>query len=791
MLVPLSILKKYLKTTAGVEEITQKLTDIGLEVEEIHQRCDLDDFIVAQIVDFEKHPNADKLNVCKVNNGKEILQIVCGAPNVAKNMKVVLAPIGTLIPRDNFTIKRAKIRDIESCGMMCSAAELNLGTESNGIISLPDYFIVGEKYAPQAGLNDPVLEVNLTPNRGDCASIYGVARDLSAGGIGEFLPVNTENNSICNTDLLGEIDSLVCKKFGLVKIENVSAIQSPVWMQQDLQKFGIKSRNLLVDITNYVMMVFGQPMHCFDADKIIGKISVKTAKITEEFLDLKSEKKHILPGDIVVCDERGVVSLGGIIGGDGSAVCENTKNILLEAAFFEKDCIAKTGQRLNIFTDARFRFERGTDREMIDFALDFASKIVLECLPKAEISGKSMVEFKNTNPAVINYNFNFFEQICGISLDIETQKQIISRLGLKIIANNPTSCQILPPSHRHDISNSRDIVEEILRIYGYNNLEKRPFKIGKRQLSSHENVLKLKKIVANFGYDEVITFAFQDDKMVQNVRYNQGKLLTIFNPIISTNSSMRQSILPGLLDRLGDILRKNPEANVNLFEEGGVFIDSQTFKNANNIAFTSNGYFGDFDYTKSQEKSSWHLAKTHVQSILELGFNLESRLVKLVKAELEFTHPHRAFYLEYDGKNVAIFGEISPVYLDELGVKNVVAFGEIFDIFSLKTPYCKAKCSENDLQPIYRECSFMCEKSIKTGEIIAKMREFSPSITDITLVDLYKNPEWTGDFSIALKLAIQQDNVLTSAQIDEIFFGAINAAVAGFNVKLRGGENAI
>lgn len=785
MLIPFSILKKYLQTDENIKQISEKLTDIGLEVEKIKMRTDLEDFIVAEIIDFEKHPNADKLNVCKVNNGTEILQIVCGAPNVQKNMKVVLAPVGTMIPRDNFAIKNAKIRGVDSYGMMCSSSELNLGNDSEGIIHLPNWFVIGEKYATQAGVNDPVIEISLTPNRGDCASIYGIARDLSATGIGKLNKIEIPDLSANDNNLLDSIDKAICKKFGAIRISNVSCISSPPWLQMDLQKFGIKPRNLLVDITNYIMMVFGQPMHCFDADKITGKISVKQIEKSDIMIDLKNEEQKLEKGDIVICDEKSIISLAGIIGGKDSAVAENTKNVILEAAYFDKHQIAKTSQRLNIITDAKFRFERGTDYKMINFALEFAKNTILESIPDMQIEDISMFDDKFAD-SIIAYNFAKFKKVCGIDISIEKQLEIINNLELKV--NNITNdgCNIIIPSHRHDISNETDIVEEILRIYGYNNLEETPMRIIANQGDGNK-LLQIKRLIASFGYDEIITFVFQNNKLVNDMRYKNQDLIEIFNPISHNESTLRQSLLPGLFDRICDMLRMDGNRSINLFEEGSVFLDNVNFENQNHIALMSVGNFGNEDYTKSQQKSSWHIAKTHLYNILTIG-GIDLSNINLVKANLNFTHPYRSFYLEKNGSKIAIFGELNPLYTSEFDIKNTISFVEILDIKSLYSNNIQIGFQENHLQPIYRECSFLCKKSIKIGDLIDKMQSFSNKIQNIILIDIYTNPEWNNDFSITLRIKIEQITIMNLEQIDEVFFGTIKVATENFDLKLRDGN---
>ncbi|QED23394.1 phenylalanine--tRNA ligase subunit beta [Candidatus Deianiraea vastatrix] len=788
MRIPLSILKKFLDTNATLDEISEKLTSIGLEVEEIHKRSDLDDFIVAKIISFEKHPNADKLNVCKVDNGTEILQIVCGAPNVKADMKVVLAQIGTLIPRDNFAIKKAKIREVESCGMMCSASELLLGTDANGIIELSGDFKVGEKYAMQAGLCDPVIEISLTPNRGDCASVFGVARDLSAAKLGKLIEAKNALHDIKINDKMSNILSKDCAKFGLVKIDNINQ-KSPLWLTSCLESFGIKPRNFAVDLTNYIMMTYGQPMHAYDADKIKGAICVKNADKDEDFIDLKDEVRKIKKGDIIICDEEKIICIAGIIGSKSSCVDENTKNVILEAAFFDKEQIAKTGQRLMLQTDARFRFERGIDYKMTDFAIDFAINTIKNEQNDAKIIEKSIFGQDFEKIIKIDYEYSLFTKIIGINLHKTTQDEILLSLGYKIEKSDDKICKLAVPSFRGDILCAKNIVEDIARIHGFSHIVQQPisYHITSKKNTKHEKMLKIKRQAASFGYDELTTFTFQNDEIVENIRYSTEKVIKLHNPISSNNSCMRQSLLSGLFERLSAFLRYNINENVAIFEVGSVFLDTKTFENKTNLAFLSRGTFGEKDYSLTQEKSSWLIAKTHLEHIIKHGIEIAKDDIKLTPCEANFAHPYKSFYLSKNGRNIAVFGEFSPIFLAKYDICDTISFAEIFDLdylFSLEKPNEKNN-NECELQYLYRDFSFIVKNDVKIGNLISEI-EKNPIINDVILTDIYKNEAWKDEMSISISIKIAQEKQLASAELDKISEKIIEAASTICNAKLRG-----
>jgi len=792
MKIPLSILKNFLNTNASTEQICEKLTSIGLEVENIIKRDDLSQFIVAKIVDFEKHLDADKLNVCKVDNGTEILQIVCGAPNVEKGMKVVLAPIGSLIPRDKFTIKHAKIRGIESHGMMCSYSELMLGGDAEGIIKLSDEFEIGKNYAIQAGLLDEIIEIALTPNRGDCANIYGIARDLSATGIGSF---NAIDLSICElknqtkNDYLWNIETEKCMKFGLVKIENVNCISSPLWLKSCIENFGMKSKNLLVDITNYVMMVYGQPMHCYDADTICGKISVKSAIIPEEFVDLKDVKRKIEHHDIIICDNEKILGIAGIIGGKTSAISNETKNIILEAGFFDKNQIAITGQRLYLQTDARFRFERGIDYKITDFALDFATKVILNEVSSAKVIKKDVFGCSYKNEIIIDYQYSLFKKIIGFNLAKEKQDAIITNLGFKIQESNENLCKILVPSARQDIVSSKNIVEEILRIYGYNYLPNTPLSYFINTNFSNKYIQKItniKKQIASFGYDEVINFVFQDDKIANDIRYASDNIIKLYNPMVSNNASMRQSLLTGLFEKLISFHKYDAVENINIFETGSVFLNDQHFMHTNNIAFLSYGSFGNLDYTKSQKQSSLIIAKTHLFDILSKSFNIDIKNLQISIFNSDFSHPYRGFKVGFDNKIIAYYGEFSPVFLNKFDIKNTVHFSEILDVDNLMKVSTNAqKLEESELQYVYRDFSFKIKKDIKIGNLIDVVYKSDDRIINVNLVDIYENANWENEISISITIKIMQKVILTSEDLQKISQNIIYESMKNFNAILR------
>lgn len=787
MKIPVSILKKFLKTEKTTPEITEKLTNIGLEVEEVLDRSDLGPFLVAQIINFEKHPNADKLNICKVDIGSEVLQIVCGAENVKSGMKTIFAKIGTIIPNGKFEIKQAKIRGLDSFGMLCSYDELLLDSGFDGIAELPDFFEVGKSFAKQAGLDDETIEISLTPNRGDCASIIGVARDLSACDFGEFLSYKNDFKFEKNSDLIDNI----CEgnSFSLLKIEDVSAIKSPIELESSLVKFGLKPKNLLVDLTNYTMMLFGQPMHAYDADKIKGKISVKMLEEDCDFVDLKDATHKLKLGDLVICDEEKIIAIAGIIGSKSSAISENTTKILLEAANFDTKKIAKTGQRLNITSDARFRFERGVDQNLMEISQGFVLSEILKNIPNAKITA---CDFGITKSAKIQieYQFSLFEKVIGVGCDNKVQKEILQKLGFEIISGNQDLIEVLVPSFRYDISNDKDLVEEIFRIYGCEKVVNLPIKFikkGKTKFDENwEKTMSIKKTLAGIGYDEVITMPFQHDDIVSKIRYDGSEAVKLFNPISSLESSMRKSALVGLFDLFCKEFLQTRDENINVFECASVFLDRKTFNNQTNLGILSSGSFGKGDFRNLAKKSSFDEIKSHVFAILSSFYDDLSDL-SFEKMDLDFAHSYKSFYIAKNHIRIGSIGQFSYEMLSNLGISNDVYFAEIFDINNLERIREKSKKPETDLQKITREFAFILDKNVAIGDFINALRLCDGSIFGVTLLDIFESDKWENARSLAISFDILQEKQLSVGEVNEISEKIINIAEKNFAAKLRDG----
>ena len=478
-------LKDYLDFDCSLLQLSHKLTSIGLEVENIRSPItDPDKFIVCEVIKVEKHPNADKLKICNVSDGKDNYKIVCGAQNVKNGLITVLAKEGAIIynlKENAFKISKSKIRGIESNGMLCSEEELGIEEKSTGIIELNDSYEVGKSFSDYVSDEDIEIEIAITPNRVDCAGVYGIARDLSASGLGKLKELKVQNINSSRKSII-KIDNKLkdkdCPQFFLREVKNVSNTESPDWMLKRFRMTDIKIISCLVDVTNYINFDICRPLHVFDADKIEGNIIIRHSKKGEKFLGLDDQEYILDDNMIVICDENKIISLAGILGGKNSCCDHETKNILIESAYFLPDSISSTGRKLNIQSDARYRFERGIDPESTKNGINLASKMI------TELCGGELCEIINDNTSIkqersIEISSDFINQILGTNLNNEVIKEKLLKIGCSI-ENKNSIFLVTPPSWRQDISIKEDLVEEVARLYGYDSIENEPMNIKKR-----------------------------------------------------------------------------------------------------------------------------------------------------------------------------------------------------------------------------------------------------------------------------------------------------------------------
>ena len=548
-------LRDHLDTSADLNTITDTLTSIGLEIENVEDKSrDFKDFTVAKVIKAEKHPDADKLKVCIVKTTTGNFQVVCGAKNVKEGMLGIFAPENSYIPGTELHLKKTKIRGVESCGMLVSEKEMGISDEHNGIIEIDSNHKIGEQFIKIFKIDEPIIEINLTPNRSDCLSVRGIARDLAAAGLGNLkdLKFKTIKESFKSPMKWKKDfnDKNLCPGVSGRYFKNVKNVESPKWLQKRLTAIGLRPISALVDITNYVTFDLGRPLHVYDADKVFGDLTMRFAKKDEECLALNEVNYKCTEDMIVISDDDNKLhGMGGVMGGLNSGCSMKTKNVFLEVALFDPISVTKTGRKLNLQSDARFRFERGIDSESIYWGVEAASQMI------SELCGGEASEFVSTqiNKTVIkkiNFNTNKIKSFGGINIDIKDQSMILNSLGFKV-KENKSNFEIEIPSFRPDIVGEADIVEEIIRIYGFDKipLKKINYDEEKNQIlnSSIKTYYKAKKIIASEGYSEVVTWSFMDEKKAKVI---SNDLISLQNPISIDLNTMRPSTIPNLLEAI-------------------------------------------------------------------------------------------------------------------------------------------------------------------------------------------------------------------------------------------------
>jgi phenylalanyl-tRNA synthetase beta chain len=802
----LSWLKEHLDTSASLEAIVDGLTKVGLEVEGVEDPAkELAPYITAYVISAEQHPNADRLRVCMVDigDGKPV-QVVCGAPNARTGMKSVFSPPGTYIPGKNITISVGMVRGVESAGMLCSGFELGLSEDHDGIIDLPADAPVGIRFVDYAKLDDPIIDIAVTPNRSDALGVYGVARDLAAAGLGslkrhDLKPVKGEGACPVSVKLnFAAEDKHLAPAFALRLVRGVKNGPSPEWMQSRLKAIGLRPINTLVDITNYITFDRGRPLHVFDAKKVKGHLVVRHAKEGDEILALDGKTYRPDPTTVVICDDNGVESIAGIMGGEHSGCDEHTTDVLIESALWDALNVAQSGRKLGINTDARYRFERGVDPAFCLPGLDVATHMVLELC--GGTPSEAIVAGEVPQPEkIIAFPWSEVKRLTGVSMLVPEMKAILTELGFWV-SGNDKEVKVAVPSWRPDVEQKADIVEEIIRIAGLDQVEMIPFPrepatVAKPVLTLIQKRTRLaKRALAARGLVEAVTWSFIGK--AEAVAFGGGKpQLALANPIASDLSDMRPSLLPGLLKAVDrNVARGIPD--VALFEVGQVFKGDKPEDQSIMATALRRGLAG-----ADGSGRHWHSdavidafdAKADAFALLEaLGIPVAG--LQVVQGGPAWYHPGRSGTLQFGPKLVVgAFGEVHPRILEALDVKGPVVACEInLDLLpppKAKPTRMKPKLVLPEFQPVSRDFAFIVDKTMPAAEIIKATQAAERAlITDISVFDVYEGtgvPD--GKVSIAIAVSLQPvEKTLTDTEIDAISTRIIAEVSKKTGATLRG-----
>ena len=776
MNITLNWLKKHLKTSSNTNAIAEKLTSIGLEVESITSASsNLSNFKVCKVLKAIKHPDADKLKVCDVDIGDgKITKVVCGASNARDGLITVYASPGTVIPKNGMKLSVAKIRGVESFGMLCSESELNLSEESEGIIELKKKFNVGDNFFTEN--LDPMIDISITPNRSDCLGVRGIARDLAACGEGSFIQQKIEKIKVTSKkNIKVEIArESGCSQFGGCYIEGVQNKESPVWLKKHLESVGQKPISAIVDITNYVMLDINRPLHAYDADKIKEKIIVRRSKKGESFKALDNKNYQLSADHCVISDKEKVLGLGGIIGGETTGIELDTTNIFLEAASFDPISIAKSSKELGIITDAKYRFERGVDPNSIEEGLIKASKLIQEIcggkISKINIIGKSNYKEKKIKFIVSN-----FKKLIGFSISNIEAIKILEKLGF-IVKNKKTYLDLIVPSFRPDINQEVDIIEELIRIKGYNNIPlAEPNRIAFKPALNYEQKLfhYIQRSIASLGYLETVTWSFASSKINDLLT---DKKLRLTNPISSDLDTLRTSIFSNILTHCKNNIDRGYK-NLMLFEIGPVFNGINPGDQSVVAGALRLGHKIEKSWIEKNALSNVYDVKSDAISVLlDLGIE-KDKLVIENKSNLLF-HPGRSGSI-YLGSNkgplLATFGEINPIIINQLEFEKLSPCGFEIYLEGFKEPKKKQKDKNvftvSKYQSVERDFAFVVDKNIKASEIISIIKNCEPIlIQSIDIFDVYEGDNIEKNKkSIALSVKLQSmDKTLDEKTIEAI-----------------------
>jgi len=802
MLLSLNWLKDFVNTGVDLDALAHGLTMAGIEVEEIIQvGSEWDNVIVAEITEVEPHPNADKLSLTLVSTGAEELPVVCGAKNISRGMKIALARPGAKLP-NGMEIKKSKIRGQMSHGMICSEPELGLGNDATGIMPLSNDLVPGTPLADALDLRDTILDLGITPNRSDCLSVAGIAREVSAifnvpYTVPKPSPAET-GDPIENTVTVEVVIPDHCPRYAMRLVENVNICQSPLWMRRRLENSGIRAINNVVDITNYILLEWGQPMHAFDLDLITdNRITVRSAMDNESFVTLDENERKLPDGTVMICDGKEPVAIGGIMGGLKSGISDKTTAVLLESAYFDPSAIARTGRAINLKTEASLRFEKGVDINTIIPALDRAADLVVTLAHGSLAKGRIDAHAKNPNiPEKIILSVSRASQTLGLALSSREMKQILNKLGMDTVETSADTLQVTPPSYRYDINRDIDLVEEIARIHGYDNI---PVTFPKSVLTAKQAnpqlqfTGKLKEIAVSLGYFEVINYSFIAPEHIRAINIDHSDPRTdpveLLNPLSADQSVMRTTLLPGLLLNLKHN-NNNHISNIRFFEIGHVF--------------TKTGNGSGIDETKKiagllsgiRNNENWSL-KNENTDFFDIKGTVETFLARLHIHDMTFTlkpgepylHPSKSLGINVNHQKIGSFGEIHPDVIENFELENSAYLFEMdFDRLLKHASNNPAYTPFSRNPAIYRDLAMLVNREITAETIIQTIRTFKNKlITDIKIFDFYQGNNIDKDKkSLAFRIKFHSDQrTLTDKEVNKIRDKLVSYLYTELGIELR------
>jgi phenylalanyl-tRNA synthetase beta chain len=784
---PLSWLKRYLETTATADELAAAMTRLGLEVEGVENPADaLAPFVIARVLTAERHPQADKLQVLSVDTGSGTgLQVVCGAPNARAGLVGVFGPPGAHVPGLDVVLKVAAIRGVESNGMMCSARELQLGEEHDGIIELAADAPVGTPYAAFAGLDDPVFDVAITPNRQDCMGVYGIARDLAAAGVGALKPIDVPalGGSVPIAVAVRTEDPEGCPAFYARSVSGVVNGPSPAWLQDLLRKAGLRPISALVDVTNYFSIGHGRPLHVYDVARLSGGLVARKARAGEQLVALNGKTYSLSEGMTVIADEAHVHDIGGIMGGMESGVSETTTEVLIEAAYFDPAGIGETGRALGLTSDARSRFERGVDPGFVEPGLDLAADMV-----RALCGGTVSVIAKAGEAPIRNRTVAFDPArtlaLGGLEVPVAEQRAILERLGF-VVSGDAAPWTVSVPSWRRDVDGSADLVEEIVRLHGLDRVASVPLPrmegVARPTATPAQKLeRRLKRLMAARGLDEAITWSFISE--AEAARFG-GHHWRLENPLSAELAVMRTSLLPGLVSAAVRNMARGAQA-VRFFQHGRRYL-AEGERPTLAVLLSGDAAPRDWRSGKARGFDAFDVKAEVLAALAAAGAPVE-RLQTVQPASAHY-HPGRSARLVLGKVALAEFGELHP---DVLGDLDGAVAAEIFvdAVPERRAKRARAAFSPPALQPVRRDFAFLVPEAVQAEALVRAVKGADKSlIVDAQLFDRFAGAGVPDrQVSLALTVTLQPvDKTLTDAEIEAVA-AAVVAAAGKLGATLRG-----
>lgn len=788
-------LREFVDPEVNTEQLAEQLTMAGLEVDAIMPVAHKITNVVVGLVQFVAvHPDAEKLKVCQVSTGSASYQVVCGAPNVRTGMKAPFAMIGAELVshsgKSSVQIKITKIRGIESNGMLCSAAELGLSDSSSGLLELDNSATIGADLKKHLQLDDRSIELGLTPNRGDCLGILGLAREVGVltrtnmkavtapqvkERINETFPVNISAKNACPR-YLGRIIRGIKRN-----------AESPEWMKEKLRRCGLRSIDPVVDVTNYVLLELGQPMHAFDYAKLEGAIEVRFASPGEKLTLLDGKEVTVKPDTLLIADAKKAVAIAGVMGGLATAVSETTADVFLECAYFAPLAIAGKARSLGLHTDASHRYERGVDYQVQHLAMARATELLLNIVggdagPITEAIGNL------PKPARIVLRTGAIKQLLGIEIPQPDVHDILTRLGMRLLEVSPAQCTVVVPTYRFDITIEADLIEELARVYGYNRLPKTSGVMRQTLKTQSETVLSLSRVkhhLVSMGYQEVVTYSFIDPVLLAKMKGTSQEQITLQNPISADMSVMRPSLLPGLLGTLKYNQNRQQE-RMRLFESGLIFTrEGGQIRQSARIGGLLYGRKHPNNWSNNRELFDYYDLKGDVEVLLDFGGKQSA--YEFEATQHPILHPGQSAEVVFDGRAVGIVGALHPAIQRELDIDRAVFLFELtLDAVLSARLACAKELSK--YPEVHRDLAIMVNEKIAADKIQTLIRQNAGNyLTDLRIFDVYQGDAVAKNKkSIALGLTWQHPSrTLSDDEINAIISSCVKALQEQFNADLR------